>query len=53
MGEEIKGYFGCFFVEIMGIMWKCELSKDWLLVADCQLLNGVIEVEQGGAKGLI
>src|ERR1700722_9387753 len=45
MGEEIKGYFGCFFVEILVIMWKCELSKGWLLVAGCGLLAGVSGVE--------
>jgi hypothetical protein len=45
MGVEIKGYFGCFFVENAGLLWKCELSNDWLLVAGCGLLIGWIEVE--------
>ena len=42
MEEEIKGYFGCFFVENAGFLWKCELSKGGLLVAGCWLLGGVI-----------
>lgn len=52
MGVEIKGYFGCFFVENAGFLWKCELSVNGLLVAGCWLLVGVSGVElfvvQGG-----
>jgi type VI secretion system secreted protein Hcp len=33
MSAEIKGYFGRFFVEIKGFLWKCELSEGGLLVA--------------------
>ena len=44
MSAEIKRDFRPFFVEIMGLMWKCELSKEW--VVSCWLL--VVGRERAG-----